>query len=119
MTTRSGLVTAVGPTGNVNLVTWSGLLLGDDGAGAEWVDFADRCIQVTGTFGGASVLVQGSNDGINWGALSDPQGNPLTFTAQKLEQALELPRFVRPLVSGGDGTTNLSVTLCMRRVVRP
>lgn len=120
MATRNGVLADIGPTGNARLVTWAGILNGDDGASAEWVDFADRCFQVAGTFGaGGSVTIQGSNDGVNWSSLADPQGNALTFTSQKIEQALELPRYVRPLCTAGDGTTNLSVTLCMRRATRP
>jgi hypothetical protein len=116
MATRNGVLSDVSELGTVKLVTWSGLLNGDDGAAAQWCDYADRCIQVTGTFGtGGSLTIQGSNDGANWGALADPQGNALTFTASKLEQALELPRYVRPIVTAGDGTTNLVCTIMMRR----
>lgn len=116
MATRNGTVTDISETGNSRLVTWTGLLNGDDGAPAQWVDFADRCFQVAGTFGASgSCTIQGSNDGANWSALSDPQGSALTFTSQKIEQALELPRYVRPIVTAGDGTTNLTVTLVMRK----
>lgn len=116
MATRNGTVTDISETGNSRLVTWTGLLNGDDGAPAQWVDFADRCFQVAGTFGtGGSCTIQGSNDGTNWSALADPQGNALTFTSQKIEQALELPRYVRPIVTAGDGTTSLTVTLVMRK----
>lgn len=116
MATRNATVTDISETGNSRLVSWTGLLNGDDGSPAQWVDYADRCFQVAGTFGtGGSCTVQGSNDGTNWSALADPQGNALTFTAQKIEQALELPRYVRPIVTAGDGTTSLVVTLCMRK----
>ena len=115
MATRNATVTDISPTGNAKLVAWTGLLNGDDGAPADWVDYSDRCFQVTGTFGaGGSVTIQGSNDGTNWAALADPQGNALTFTSQRIEQALELPRYVRPNVTAGDGTTSLTVTLCMK-----
>lgn len=118
MATRNNVMEDVSPTARGRLVTWAGLLNGDDGAYLEWVDFADRCIQVAGVFGtGGSVSVQGSNDGVNWVILADPQGNPLTFTSGRIEQVLELPRYVRPLVTAGDGTTNLTVTLCMRKVM--
>lgn len=116
MATRNASVEDFSDTGKVRLITWSGLLNGDNGAPAQWVEFADRCFQVTGTFGaGGSLTMEGSNDGINWAALADPQGNALTFTAQKVEQALELPRYVRPNVTAGDGTTSLVATLCMRK----
>lgn len=117
MATRQATMADITPSGKARLITWTGLLNGDTGAPTDWVDFADRCLQVTGTFGaGGSVTIQGSNDGTNWSALSDPQGNALTFTSSKLEQALELPRYVRPSVTAGDGTTSLEVTLCMRKV---
>jgi polygalacturonase len=115
MATRNGTITDISPTGKSKLVTWTGLLNGDDGALADWVDYSDRCFQVAGTFGaGGSVTIQGSNDGTNWASLADPQGNALVFTSQRIEQALELPRYVRPLVTAGDGTTSLTVTLCMK-----
>lgn len=118
MATRQAVMTDASPSGRTRLVTWSALANNDDGAPVDWVDFADRCFQVTGTFGASgSITMQGSNDGANWSALSDPQGNALTFTSSKIEQALELPRYVRPLVTAGDGTTNLVVTLCMRKVI--
>lgn len=120
MATRNGSIDRnISEVGNAALVTWTGLLNGDFGAPVQWVDYADRCVQVTGTFGtGGSVTLQGSNDGTNWATMADPQGNALTFTATKLEQALELPVYVRPAVTAGDGTTNLTVTICMRRVTR-
>lgn len=115
MATRNATITDASPTGIAKLVTWTGLLNTDDGAAADWVDYSDRCFQVTGTFGtGGSCTIQGSNDGTNWAPLADPQGNALTFTTQRIEQALELPRFVRPIVTAGDGTTNLTVTLLMK-----
>lgn len=115
MATINGEIRSVSANNKVQLVTWPGLGLDDEGAAAAWVEFADRCFQVAGTFGvGGSLTVEGSNDGVNWSALSDPQGNALTFTTQKIEQALELPLFVRPVVTAGDETTDLTVTLCMR-----
>lgn len=119
MATRNATVDYnVSERDNTRLVTWAGLTFTtlDDGSPADWVEYSDRCIQVFGTFGtGGSVTIEGSNNGTNWAALSDPQGNVLTFTSARLEQVLELPRYVRPRITAGDGTTNLTVTLLMRR----
>ena len=101
------------------MAAWSGLLNGDDGQAFEALEYADRAMQVTGTFGtGGSLQLEGSNDGSNWVILADPQGNPLTFTAGKIEQVLETPRYVRPRVTAGDGTTNLVATIFCRRALR-
>jgi hypothetical protein len=73
-------------------------------------------VQVQGTFGASgSVSVEGSNDGVNYHTLRDPQGVSLTFTAAGLKAVLELTRFIRPRVTAGDGTTALTVTLVARR----
>lgn len=75
------------------------------------VNHSDRSIHVTGTFGGGTVKLYGSNDGTNWVALSNPQGDELSFTSAGLEAVLELTQYVRPTVTAGDGTTNLTVTM--------
>lgn len=96
-------------------VVWSGLLNGDSGDAYERPDYSDRSVQVTGTFGtGGTIVLEGSNDGTNYKTLTDPQGNPLSFTAAALEQVQELTRYVRPRVTAGDGTTSLVATLLVR-----
>jgi hypothetical protein len=116
MPTRTAVITELP---HARLVTWSGLLNTDDGNPFEGAEFADRTAQVFGTFGASgSVQLEGSNNGTNWNILTDPQGNALTFTTGRIEQVLELPRFIRPLVTAGDGTTNLTVSMFCRRGLR-
>lgn len=81
-------------------------------------DFADRCVQVTGTFGaGGSVTIQGSNDdGTTWSTLKDAFGTALTFTSAGIAQITELPQYIRPSVTAGDGTTAINVRIFMRGV---
>lgn len=99
-----------------HVVTWSALANGDDGSAIELFGSSDRSIQVTGTFGaGGSVRLQGSNDGSNWAALTDPQGNDLNITSAKIEAITEITRYIRPLVTAGDGTTSLVVTVFARK----
>jgi hypothetical protein len=57
------------------------------------------------------VRLEGSNDGTNYAALTDPQGNALDITTAKVEQIMELTRYIRPRVTAGDGTTSLTVTV--------
>lgn len=106
------------PNGNSNgaLITWALLANGDTGSPVEGVDFADRTVQIGGTFGvGGSVTLEGSNDGTTYFALTDPQGNAVTKTAAGLEVLEESPRYIRPNVTAGDGTTSLTATIWARR----
>lgn len=102
--------------GEVIKVVWSGVKNGDDGEAFESPDFADCSVQVTGTFGtGGSATFEGSNDGTNYVALTDPQGNALTLTAAKLEAVSELAAKKRPRVTAGDAATDLTFTMIARK----
>jgi hypothetical protein len=69
-------------------------------------------VQLAGTAGaGLNVVVEGSNDGTNWATLKDPFANPIAFTTAGISQIVEISRYIRPRVAGGDGTTNVTVTL--------
>lgn len=117
MATRNPTVTYA-PNGQANMVAinWSGLLNGDAGAPFEGIDWADRTAQISGAFGtGGSITLEGSNDGTNYLALTDPQGNAITKTAAALETIEEGPRYTRPRVTAGDGTTNLTAVIYARR----
>ena len=102
---------------DVAVTTWSSMLKDDDGGPVRLAVYSDRSIQLTGTFGGASVTIGGSNDGITYHALSTPAGDALTLSAAGLYQILELPVFIKPRVFGGDGTTNINVILAGRRSI--
>lgn len=81
--------------------------------------FADKSVQITGTFGAAgSIQLEGSNDqGTTWAILNDAFGNTLVFTSAGLKQITECVEQVRPRVTAGDGTTSLNCYLFMRKVV--
>lgn len=97
------------------LVTWGPMANGDVGSAFDLVNHADRSVHVVGTFGaGGSVSLKGSNDGVDWRTLRDPLGNALTFTSADLKGVLELPRYVRPEVTAGDGTTAITVNLLVK-----
>ena len=102
---------------DVAVTTWSALLAGDDGEPVRLAVFSDRSVQVSGTFGGASVTIGGSNDGITYHALTDTAGGSLSVAAACLKQIVELPVWIKPRVFGGDGTTTLTVTMAGRRSV--
>jgi len=100
----------------VMYTTWSGLLNGDSGTPYSMPGFADRAFQITGVFGvGGSISIEGSLNGTSYIVLTDPQGNALTKTAAAIEQISEIVKFIRPNVTAGDGTTNLTVSLIARK----
>lgn len=114
MATRAATITT--PEIGITVVQWTGLLNGDDGAPVDLLSFADRSVQITGTFGaGGTVVIEGSNDGTNYVTVTDPQGNAISKTAAGIEAILELMKSTRPRVTAGDGTTVLAVTMLMRR----
>jgi hypothetical protein len=63
---------------------------------------------LSGTFAGASVALQGSNDGVTWTALSPPALTSAgTFRALL---ATEIYQYGDVVVTGGGGTTALAVS---------
>ena len=118
MATITPTVTKLGGDDSVVKVAYAALTTTNtDGSPIAWSQWADRSVQVTGTFGtGGHVKVQGSNDGgATWATLTDPQGNDLDFTAAKVEMITELCELVKPIVTAGDGTTSLNVYFVLRR----
>lgn len=68
------------------------------------------CLQVTGTFGGATVALHGSNDGTNFYLLKDLQGVDAELTAAGLIEFTTAALYVKPVASGGSSqsvTANL------------
>jgi hypothetical protein len=119
MATRNAVINRA-PSGSRDcvLVTWEGLLFSstDDGSPLEDPGFSDRSVQVVGTLGaGGSVRIEGSNDGVTYHVLTDPQGNALDIASLKIEAVTELTRYIRPRITAGDGTTDLDVILLARR----
>jgi hypothetical protein len=108
----------VSSDGSSVLVTWTGLLQSssDDGAAVGLSAWGSRTFQVTGTLGAAgAVTLEGSNDGVTWATLADKQGVPLVVATLGLKSTQDITVFVRPRITAGDGTTNLNVSVCLRR----
>lgn len=107
-------------------ITWANMANGDTGEPLSFAGHADKTVQVFGTFGtGGSITFEGSNDSrvvddpdnAVWFSLSDPYAMPLTMTSADGELVVANPRYTRPRVTAGDGTTSLTVILCCKSVV--
>ncbi len=105
---------------DAHVITWALLTTTNaDGAPIGMTGSADRSVQVEGTFGAAgNVVIEGSNDGVNYRVLTDPQGNALNITSAKIEEIIEIVKLIRPRVTAGDGTTSLTVSMLLRRAFK-
>ena len=120
MATRTSVITRISSwADDSHVISWSGLLNGDDGSPIEMPGHSIRSIQFTGTFGtGGTIQIEGSNDGTNYVVLTDPQGNNVSKTAAGIEAVVEVTRYIRPRVTAGDGATDLTASLLLRRTTR-
>lgn len=103
--------------GSARLVSWTGGATADGaGAGIEFTEWADNCVHIIGAIGGATITIEGSNDGTNWATLNNAQGAALSFTSLTgaLKQIVERPRYIRPNITGG-AASGIGVYLVMRR----
>lgn len=113
-------LTIVKLTDKVVIAKWTGMANGDDGAPLEYPDYADRTVQVFGTFGAAgSLRIEGTNEDAaapaNYATLTSPAGANLDITTAGIKGVVELAGKVRPRVTAGDGNTSLNVYLIARR----
>ncbi|MBR0660218.1 hypothetical protein [Neoroseomonas oryzicola] len=116
MTTRAFSASRVGQNFEAVAVSWAGLLNGDDGAPFEMPSGRQPSVHFAGTFGaGGAIVFEGSNDGTNYVTLNDTGGTTISKTSAALVAVREVPRYVRPRVTAGDGTTTLVCTMTMGR----
>ena len=70
---------------------------------APHVSLAVSSVQISGTIGGATIVLQGSNDGTTYATLKDLQGNNLSFTSADYAEFSSGAAFIKPSISGGTG----------------
>lgn len=70
-------------------------------------------VQIGGTFGGATVTLQGSNDGDTYFTLRDLIGNTISATAAGMFEFTTAVLYLRPAVTGGSGNA-VDVTVMLR-----
>jgi len=89
---------------DVMTLTWATMGNADTGTAAAVPSYSDKTVHITGTFGSATVTIQGSNDNVNWTTLTDIQGTALAVTADDISLIAENPLYIRPITAGGTGT---------------
>ena len=92
-----------GPISTAKVVNWTGIATGDtinSYAIPEELGVSG-CVQITGTFGGATVSMEVSNDGDTWFILKDANNAVITVTANGFADFSTAAIYIRPVISGG------------------
>lgn len=93
--------------GGVTVFTWTGITESDTGE-EILVNGQGPCLlamQVLGTFGGATVQLQGSNNGTDWVTVADVQGDTSGFSAAGGKEFSPSFVYLRPNATGGTSQT--------------
>ena len=106
-------VVTLDETAKIRRITWTLTNADPTGDAVSYTDFADRSVQATGTFGGSTITIEGSNDGTTYATLTDNQNTAVTFTVPSIQSIEDLTLLIRPVLSGGAGST-VVVTLLVR-----
>jgi len=98
-----------------DIVTWETLTETDtcetwDVTGSK---LRNASVQLTGTWGSATVVLQQSNDGTTWFTADDFEGTAVSATANAFFQLSLSARYLRPSTSGGTGS-DVDIVLVMR-----
>ena len=88
---------------------------GDTAIAVEVPNKSDKTVQVSGTFGSATITVQGSVDpsGAVFNDLRDPQGNTISITSADIVTVLENVAFIQPIITGGS-SSSVTIRIYMR-----
>ena len=97
------------------IAVWADMSQTDDiGNVFEGPSLADRTVQITGTFGGGTLRMEGSLDGVTYFTLTDLAAAAVSVTADSLVVIRELVRFIRPVLTGATAG-NVKVCLLARQ----
>jgi len=99
----------------IETVTWETLTEADTGAGylAGSLKPLVGSIQAIGTFGSATIALQGSNDNTNWVALNDTGNTAIALAAAGAAEFSTAMAYIRPSTSGGS-SSDVDVIVSLR-----
>ena len=97
---------------NSQTCSWASLDGADTATAADMASNPDKSVEISGTYDSATIVIQGSNSGATWFTLTDYDGNSLSYTTgNKLVGIRENVRLIRPVTSGGGGSTALNIII--------
>lgn len=97
------------------LYTWASVTESDTFQIAEITgSISDMSVHVSGTFGGATVTINGGNDSSSVVALTQIGGTAATATAADVLSMLDLPIYIQPAAAGGT-SQSIDVRVMVRK----
>lgn len=94
--------------------TWTPLGAADTGTPEELSRYPDKSVQIDGTFGGATAVLEGSDDGVTYFTVKDVYGTAVSSAVAARFDIRDVAYFLRPRTSGGGGGSAVAVTLTSR-----
>ena len=113
MATIAAVLTGPSNDGLIEVVWETLTTTNRPGSGVQLARAPDKTVQVFGTFGAsASIAIEGSNDdGTTWFACHDITNTVITLSVAGAVLVIENPKLIRPVLSNGDGSTDVDVYL--------
>lgn len=110
--------TSVEKSGDTTLTTWEAITTTDHtGDGFSNPGAPDRTVQAFGTWDGATLIIEGSNDGTNWSQCYDAAGDLFSLTADGIKALRENPLFIRPRLSVVGSSADVDVLMLSRSMM--
>lgn len=100
--------------GSAILAVWAATTEADTFVAVKMPEYSSRSISIQGTFGGATVVVNGSIDGTNFTGLTNPAGSAISKTSAAVVGVFESVVYYQPSASGGTGQS-LTVSMLFVR----
>lgn len=97
-------------------IEYQGVQAGDTFEPMSLARYSDRTVQVTGTYSGATISIQGTcKDKTNYSVLTAADGLDLNFTSGSRNKFItEATAWTTPVISGGDVNTLVDITFICR-----
>jgi hypothetical protein len=87
----------------VATTTWAAITSADTPIAMLNKGGARGTVQFSGTFGGATIALHGSNDGSNFFLLKNVHGTDITVTAAGMHEFNSSALYIKPVITGGSG----------------
>lgn len=97
---------------------WALTSVDTDGVWVEHPGAADRSVQFSGNWGGATAVLEGSIDKVTAFVLTDPQGNAISKSDSALEAVMENVRYYRARLSVAGAGADVKVLMISRSTMR-